>query len=76
MDGKKPIKVKEIINTPDYELAFSYVDKGIPLYYYALLMPRKVTTRAQVIEALSYGVQLYVRDLTLENKSATILSTL
>lgn len=60
MDGKKPIKDKEIISTPDYDLAFSYIDKGIPLYYYVLLMPRKVTTRAQVIDALSYGVKLYV----------------
>lgn len=73
MDGKKLIKDKEIINIPDYKLAFSYIDKGIPLYYYALLMPRRVSTRAQVIEALSYGVPLYVRDLTLENKSATVL---
>ena len=60
MTEKKPIKDKEIINTPSYDLAFSYIDKGIPLYYSVLLMPRKVTTRAQVIDALSYGVRLYV----------------
>lgn len=60
MAKKKPIKDKEIIDTPDYNLAFSYIDKGIPLYYFSLYEPKKVTTRAQVIDALSYGVKLYI----------------
>ena len=60
MSKKKPIKIKEIIDTPSYDLAFSYIDKGMPLYYFSLLEPKKVTTRAQVINALSYGVKLYI----------------
>lgn len=54
------IEKEKVINTPNYELAFSYVDKGIPLYSFSCYQPKKLTSRLQVIDALSYGSTLYV----------------
>ena len=71
MFGKeKAIEKEKIINVPNYRLAFSYIDKGIPLYYFSLYQPHKLTTKAQVIDALSRGVILYtgVREEDYEEK--------
>lgn len=54
------IEKEKVINTPDYKLAFSYVDKGIPLYCFSCYQPKKLINRLQVIDALSYGSTLYV----------------
>ena len=56
---EEAIKKKQVVDVPDYRLAFSYVDKGIPLYYFSNYKPKKLTTRLQVIDALSYGINLY-----------------
>ena len=56
---EKTIGKKQIIDVPNYELAFSYIDKGFPLYSFCNYKPKKLTTRLQVIDALSYGVNLY-----------------
>lgn len=53
------IEKEKVINTPDYKLAFSYVDRDVPLYSFSCYQPKKLTTRLQVIDALSYGVELY-----------------
>jgi hypothetical protein len=52
---------KEIVcdEIPDYPKCFSYIDKGIPLYYFSCYKPIKLVTRLQVIDALSYGVTIY-----------------
>lgn len=61
MFGKEEtIKKKQVVDVPDYRLAFSYVDKGVPLYSFSNYKPKKLTTRLQVINALSYGSTLYV----------------
>ena len=59
MFEKEAIDKEQIINVPNYKLAFSYVDKGVPLYYFSCYQPKKLINRLQVIDALSYGVELY-----------------
>lgn len=54
------ITKKAIITVPNYRECFSYVEKGIPLYYFHLYQPIKLTTKLQVIDALSHGVVIYV----------------
>ena len=54
------ITKKAIITVPNYSECFSYIDKGIPLYYFNLYKPIKLTTKLQVIDALSRGVVIYV----------------
>lgn len=54
------IEKEKVINTSNYKLAFSYVDKGVPLYYFNCYQPKKLTSRLQVIDAFSYGVELYI----------------
>ena len=54
------ITKKGIINVPNYRECFSYINKGIPLYYFRLYQPIKLTTKSQVIDALSYGMNIYV----------------
>lgn len=54
------ITKKAIITVPNYSECFSYIDKGIPLYYFNLYKPIKLTTKLQVIDALSHGVVIYV----------------
>lgn len=54
------ITKKAIITVPNYRECFSYIDKGIPLYYFCLYKPIKLTTKSQVIDALSYGMEIYV----------------
>ena len=56
---EKAIGKKQVVDVPNYELAFSYIDKGVPLYSFSNYKPKKLTTRLQVINALSYGVELY-----------------
>ena len=58
-EKEKTIEKKQVVNVPDYRLAFSYVDKGVPLYFFSNYKPKKLTTRLQVINSLSYGVKLY-----------------
>ena len=57
---EKMITKKEIINIPNYRECFSYIDKGIPLYYFHLYQPIKLITKLRVIDALSYGMDIYV----------------
>lgn len=54
------ITKKAIITVPNYRECFSYVEKGIPLYYFHLYQPIKLTTKSQVVNALSYGVDIFV----------------
>lgn len=54
------ITKKAIITVPNYHEYFSYINKGIPLYYFHLYRPIKLTTKLQVINALSYGMDIYV----------------
>mgnify|MGYP003288244900 CR=1 FL=1 len=57
---EKMISKKGVMNIPNYHECFSYIDKGIPLYYFHLYKPIKLTTKLQVIDALSYGMNIYV----------------
>lgn len=54
------ITKKAIITVPNYRECFSYIEKGIPLYYFSLYKPIKLTTKSQVINALSYGIDIFV----------------
>ena len=58
-EKEETIGREQVLDVPDYRLAFSYIDKAIPLYYFSCYQPKKLTTRLQVIDALSYGVKLY-----------------
>ena len=49
-----------IIKVPNYNKCFSYIDKGIPLYYFHLYKPIKLTTKLQVIDALSKNLSLCI----------------
>ncbi len=60
MTKEKEIEKEKVIKVPNYRLAFSYVDKGIPLYSFSCYQPKRLTSRLQVIDALSYGSTLYV----------------
>lgn len=53
------ITKKAIITVPNYSECFSYIEKRIPLYYFHLYRPIKLTTKSQVIDALSYGMNIY-----------------
>ena len=57
---EKMITKKRIINVPNYRECFSYINKGIPLYYFRLYKPIKLITKLQVIDTLSYGMDIYV----------------
>lgn len=56
---RKVMTSKTVINVPNYPKVFSYIDKGIPLYYFALYELNEVTNRLQAVDALSYGLKLY-----------------
>lgn len=58
MSGRR-IEEAKIIEVPNYRKCFSYIDQGIPLYYFNLYKPIKLTTHLQVINALSYGVVIF-----------------
>jgi len=58
MSGQRIGELK-VIEVPNYKECFSYIDRGIPLYYFSCYKPIKLTTRLQVINALAYGVVIF-----------------
>lgn len=58
MSGQR-IGEPKVIEVPNYKECFSYIDQGIPLYYFSLYKPIKLTTHLQVIDALAYGVAIF-----------------
>lgn len=53
------MSIQHVIDIPNYNFYFSLVDKGFNLYYFHCYTAHKVTTRLQVITALSYGIKLF-----------------
>lgn len=51
--------MQKIINIPNYQKVFSYIDKGIQLYYFGLYKTQKIFDRLHAINILSYGSKLY-----------------
>ncbi len=56
------MSTQKIIDVPNYNLYFSLIDKGFTLYYVSLYVAHKVTTKQQVISALSFGTKLYLKE--------------
>lgn len=50
---------QKIINIPNYQKIFSYIDKGIQLYYFKLYNPIKIVSKLHAIDVLGYGVKIY-----------------
>lgn len=51
--------MQKIINIPNYPNIFSYIDKGIPLYYFYLDQTHEIADKLQAIDIMSYGLKLY-----------------
>ena len=51
--------MQNVVNVPNYQKVFSYIDAGIPLYWFNQYQTEEIVDSLQAINILSYGIKLY-----------------
>lgn len=51
--------MQNIVNVPNYQKVFSYIGKGIPLYWFNQYQTEEIVDKLHAINILSHGLKLY-----------------